>query len=375
MAQRPFATLLSYSHLNQEQRRKLRDHFAPLERAGLIRIWDDRELLVGQEVDASIGAKLEETEVFILLVSEGFLASAYCSSIEMKRALERHAEGTALVLPIIIEPCRWKSSPLAELVVAPTDGKPISEWPSVDAGWANATNLMWASLLGHRQRRRARKWLPATSAVAAALLAAAGVAFQLKPSPAPQAPLPPPAVPATPAETVIPIATAKEDAETGGDAGTRNRPARTTPLPIELMVISEPQGTITVHAGGKTPSGPSPLIVHLNPGPIEIEASGSGEHSFRKRESFEVKTAPRQQRYTVKASKGTVQFNSRPASHVIVDGVVRFDVPDQRELYEGEHTAVFECDRRTLDCADKPDAPRSFVVKPGENSPVIHLWE
>ena len=50
-------------------------------------------------------------------------------------------------------------------------------------------------------------------------------------------------------------------------------------------------------------------------------------------------------------------------------GVVRFDVPDQRELYEGEHTAVFECDRRTLDCADKPDAPRSFVVKPGENSP------
>jgi hypothetical protein len=87
----PLATFLSYSHANQRLRTKLRKHFVQLERDGLIRLWDDRELEVGQEFNAAIGEELERTEVFLLLVSSDFIASAYCSGIEMKRALEcRH---------------------------------------------------------------------------------------------------------------------------------------------------------------------------------------------------------------------------------------------------------------------------------------------
>src|SRR5688500_4753748 len=124
----PLATFLSYSHANQRQRKKLREHLVQLERDGLIRFWDDRQLRVGQEVDASIQTQLAETEIFILLLSQDFLASGYCHGIEMQHALERHAEGSALVLPIIITPCDWQNSPVGKLVVAPTDGKPISSW-------------------------------------------------------------------------------------------------------------------------------------------------------------------------------------------------------------------------------------------------------
>jgi excisionase family DNA binding protein len=149
----PLETVLSYSHANPKQRKKLREQLIQLEREGLIRTWDDRKLRVGQEVDASIQAQLEMTEVFILLLSPAFLASDYCHGVEMQHALERHAEGSALVLPIITIPCAWQNSPVGKLVIAPTDGKPISNWRPVDAGWADAARLVREAVLEFRMQR------------------------------------------------------------------------------------------------------------------------------------------------------------------------------------------------------------------------------
>jgi hypothetical protein len=157
----PLATFLSYSHKNGEQRDKLREHFVQLERGGLIRFWDDRELQVGQEFNVAIGEELELAEVFILLVSQQFIASEYCWGTEMKRALERHEAGTALVLPVIATPCDWQHSPLAKLVVAPTGGKPISEWPNQEAGWANAAVLSRQAIVAFRERSFDRRPSPA----------------------------------------------------------------------------------------------------------------------------------------------------------------------------------------------------------------------
>src|ERR1043165_2551006 len=149
----PLVTFLSYAHANPKQRKKLREHLIQLEREGLIHFWDDRQLRVGQELGASIQAQLEETEVFILLLSPAFLASPYCHGIEMRHAVERHAEGSALVIPIIITPCDWQNSPVGKLVVAPTDGKPISNWRPVDAGWADAARLVREAIIAFRVRR------------------------------------------------------------------------------------------------------------------------------------------------------------------------------------------------------------------------------
>jgi len=156
----PLATFLSYSHANKKQLKKLREHFVQLERERLIRIWDDRELRLGQDFNLAIGERLEQTEVFILLVSPEFLASEYCSSIEMKRALERHEEGTALILSIIIAPCDWMNSPLAKLQVAPTGGKPISYWSPRDAGWTDATTLSRRAIVSFRERLFSRPQVP-----------------------------------------------------------------------------------------------------------------------------------------------------------------------------------------------------------------------
>lgn len=119
---------ISYSHKDQWALERLHTHLAMLRREGKIVEWFDREILAGGVVDAEISEQLESCVLFLALVSPDFLASDYCYEREMTRALERHEARETRVIPIIIEPCDWKASPLKKLKVTPRDGKPVSEW-------------------------------------------------------------------------------------------------------------------------------------------------------------------------------------------------------------------------------------------------------
>lgn len=119
---------ISYSHKDRAVLDRLHTHLAPLRYEGLIEAWFDRQILAGGKIDAEVDRELESCDLFLMLVSPDFLASDYCVNREMKRALERHREGKAHVVPIIVEHCDWLSSPLHELKALPRDGKPISEW-------------------------------------------------------------------------------------------------------------------------------------------------------------------------------------------------------------------------------------------------------
>jgi DNA-directed RNA polymerase subunit RPC12/RpoP len=119
---------VSYSHHDEKALQRLHTHLATLRREGKIIAWYDREILAGDHIDIIVGSSLVESEIFLALVSPDFLASNYCYEQEMTKALQRHAEGTLRVVPVILEPCDWKSTPLGKLKALPKDGKPISTW-------------------------------------------------------------------------------------------------------------------------------------------------------------------------------------------------------------------------------------------------------
>ena len=119
---------VSYSHKDKAALERLHTHLAVLRRTGSIDEWFDREILAGGDIDAEISERLEASGLFLLLVSPDFLASDYCVEREMERALERHRSGDARVVPIVVEPCDWTSTPLRGLKALPEDGKPVSEW-------------------------------------------------------------------------------------------------------------------------------------------------------------------------------------------------------------------------------------------------------
>jgi TIR domain len=119
---------ISYSHRDEKALERLHTHLATLRREGKITAWYDREILAGDDIDDKINSHLAASEIFLALVSPDFLASNYCYEQEMAMAIERHADGSLRVVPVILEPCDWRTTPLGKLKAVPKDGKPISTW-------------------------------------------------------------------------------------------------------------------------------------------------------------------------------------------------------------------------------------------------------
>ncbi len=128
---------VSYSHRDEDTLERLKAHLSPLRRDGRIETWYDREIRAGGDIDEEISEQLETCNVYILLISPDFLNSDYCMDTEMTRAMERHEEGTARVIPIIVEDCYWKTSPFQKLKALPKDGKPISNWTNENTAFLN----------------------------------------------------------------------------------------------------------------------------------------------------------------------------------------------------------------------------------------------
>ena len=126
---------ISYSHRDERALERLHTHLAMLRREGAIATWYDREILGGANIDEDVARNLADSDVFIPLVSPDFLASRYCYEKEMEQALHRHEKGSIRVVPIILEPCDWKPSPLAKLKVLPKDGKAISTWANQNVAY------------------------------------------------------------------------------------------------------------------------------------------------------------------------------------------------------------------------------------------------
>lgn len=132
----------SYSHKDEELRDRLQVQLTALQRQGHINSWHDRHIDVGSDVAKTIDTHLEGADVILLLVSPDFIASDYCYEIEMKRAMERHESGEAIVIPIILRACDWKNAPFGKLLAAPTDGKPIKQWADLDEAFLNVVQAI-----------------------------------------------------------------------------------------------------------------------------------------------------------------------------------------------------------------------------------------
>jgi tetratricopeptide (TPR) repeat protein len=124
----PVELFYSYAHEDGKLREKLDNHLSLMERQGLIKEWHDRDISAGDDWATEIDENLDSARLILLLVSDDFMASDYCYSVEMERALERHERGEARVIPVILRPVDWESSPFGKLQALPKDGKPVVEW-------------------------------------------------------------------------------------------------------------------------------------------------------------------------------------------------------------------------------------------------------
>jgi hypothetical protein len=125
----------SYAHEDEDYKIELEKHLSLLKRQGYIQLWHDRDINAGDEWKTKIDLNLESADIILLLVSADFIASDYCYSVEMERALTRHEEAAARVIPIIVRQTDWQTAPFGKLQVLPRDGKPVKTWEDRDEAW------------------------------------------------------------------------------------------------------------------------------------------------------------------------------------------------------------------------------------------------
>ena len=94
--QKSLEVFISYAREDEVLLKILEGHLAPLQEEGLITLWHDRNISAGTEWEREIDSHLNTAQIILVLVSARFLNTRYRSSIEMKRALERHHAGTVL---------------------------------------------------------------------------------------------------------------------------------------------------------------------------------------------------------------------------------------------------------------------------------------
>ena len=68
---------LSYAHEDEDMKIQLDKHLIALKRSGKVEVWQDRQILAGQEWDASIKKELETADIILLLISVDFNNSQY----------------------------------------------------------------------------------------------------------------------------------------------------------------------------------------------------------------------------------------------------------------------------------------------------------
>src|SRR5262249_47979572 len=102
--------------------------------------WYDHYISPGSNRTQAISVHLERASVILLLVSADFLASDYCYGVEMQRALDRHQNKAACVIPILLRPVDYKDAPFAQLQALPTNTKPITSWSNQDEAFADVVS-------------------------------------------------------------------------------------------------------------------------------------------------------------------------------------------------------------------------------------------
>jgi class 3 adenylate cyclase len=121
---------VSYSHRDPEYlgSDSLLGFLRGLEAEEGVEFWTDERLEAGTFWDDEIQKRLRDSDIALVLVSQSFLDSSYCSSVEMSTFLGRCREEGLIIFPVILSPCEWERHEwLASRQFLPSGGETIEE--------------------------------------------------------------------------------------------------------------------------------------------------------------------------------------------------------------------------------------------------------
>jgi tetratricopeptide (TPR) repeat protein len=106
---RPPLVFISYSHADRKWLDKLRPFLEHLELLGTIEAWADTDLPVGSNWYEVLSQRMDQARAAVLLVTQNFLASAFCAREEVPILLQAHRRGQLTLFPVLLDDCNYKA--------------------------------------------------------------------------------------------------------------------------------------------------------------------------------------------------------------------------------------------------------------------------
>ncbi len=160
----PLDLFYSYAHEDESLRDELAGHLKIMERRKVIRAWHDRRIVPGQKWDLEIDSQLETADLVLLLISSDFINSDYIWGHELERALKRHRDGTANVVPVLLRSVDITDAPFATLQGLPTDLRAVTSWPNRDEAWTDVAKGIRRTVEQIQMKRNHTRPIPPQSA-------------------------------------------------------------------------------------------------------------------------------------------------------------------------------------------------------------------
>lgn len=140
-----FEVFYSFAKEDRSYAEKLHKHLILLKRAGFISESFAGEITLDR--DPNKMKPLDTADIIFLLISDDFLVSEETYDVQMQRAMERHQNGEATVIPILIRPtANLADTPFGKLQALPRSHKPISSFRDPDEAFAEIAKEIRAAI-------------------------------------------------------------------------------------------------------------------------------------------------------------------------------------------------------------------------------------
>ncbi|HKD16140.1 MAG TPA: toll/interleukin-1 receptor domain-containing protein [Candidatus Angelobacter sp.] len=115
---------ISYSHVDTEWFKRVKNVLQPLETQGLFRIWDDQKIAPGDKWLEEIEKALDAAQVAVLLVTQDFLQSPFILNKELVTLLSKAEKEGLRIIWIAVEKTP-PDSPISQFQAANDPARPL----------------------------------------------------------------------------------------------------------------------------------------------------------------------------------------------------------------------------------------------------------
>lgn len=131
-----FKVFLVYAEEDKKQKNELLKYLKPLSRRKQIDALDTAILGAGTEMRKVLDQHFKEAKIVLLLLTPNFMASDDCYDL-MQQAMDKHEDGVALVIPILMQTALIEDEEFLKLEPLPRNRKFVNTWEDESSAYTH----------------------------------------------------------------------------------------------------------------------------------------------------------------------------------------------------------------------------------------------